>query len=110
MKKIFLFTLSFIFALNGFALTGTYNKPQRHYCDTSAGRTVLDSGKFSQSYCRETAVMLIRSSKACCTWDGGILKEVRGQVICRNGTISPICSIQGINKFKKSPIAKLLAG
>jgi hypothetical protein len=85
----------------------TYPQNERHYCDTSAGRSILNNGSFSQSYCRYTAVMLLQDSRACCTWAGGVLKEVEGQVICRNGTISPICSIQGIQKYKSNPLNRV---
>ncbi len=64
------------------------------YCDTSAGRIVLNDGDYSKSYCRFNAVMDLQNIHECCTWQGGVLLVRLGQVICRDGSVSPICSIQ----------------
>ena len=64
------------------------------YCDTTAGRTVLDNGSYSKLYCRYTAIMDIQTIHGCCSWAGGVLGVKNGNVICRNGTLSAVCSLQ----------------
>lgn len=68
------------------------------YCDTSAGRSVLNNGSYSKLYCRYKAVMNYQSLHACCSWGGGVLMVKQGNVICRNGTISDVCSLQNHEK------------
>ena len=64
------------------------------YCDTSAGRLVLKSGEYSKYYCRNTAIMDLQHVSGCCTWHGGVLLIRMGKVVCSDGSVSPICSIQ----------------
>lgn len=64
------------------------------YCDTSAGRTVLNNGSYSKLYCRNHAIMDLQTLHSCCTWAGGVLAVKNGDVICRNGTLSAVCSLQ----------------
>lgn len=64
------------------------------YCDTSAGRSVLNNGSYSKLYCRYKAIMNYQSIHTCCSWGGGVLLVKQGNVICRNGTVSPVCSLQ----------------
>ncbi len=70
------------------------------YCDTSAGRSVLKTGGYSQTYCRHTAMMNFQRLHGCCTWQGGVFLVKAGNVICGNGSISPICSIQETQRRK----------
>ena len=79
------------------------------YCDTSAGRSVLNSGGYSKHYCRKTAVMDIQGFNGCCTWSGGVLTAQGGTVVCNNGTVSPICSIQTKQHLKNRPWLKQTA-
>ena len=74
------------------------------YCDTSAGRTVLNNGSYSKSYCRYTAIMNRQKLHGCCTWAGGVMIVSNGNVICRNGTSSAVCSLQNHedNSYMKS--------
>ena len=64
------------------------------YCDTSAGRTVLNNGSYSKLYCRNHAITNIQTIHGCCTWAGGIMAVKNGDVICRNGALSAVCSLQ----------------
>lgn len=68
------------------------------YCDTSAGFMVLNNGSYSKLYCRYSAIMNKQRVHGCCTWSGGILAVKEGNVICRNGTVSAVCSIQNHQK------------
>lgn len=65
------------------------------YCDSSAGRYVCNNGDYSACYCTRHAVMDLQKIQGCCLWQGGVLKisEV-GLVICNNGGVSEICSLQ----------------
>jgi len=91
------------FALIGVIQTATYadcnNCCSRfggiHYCDSSAGRYVCRNGEYSSCYCTRHAVMDLQKIAGCCLWQGGILKvDEMGWVICNNGGVSEICSIQ----------------
>jgi hypothetical protein len=64
------------------------------YCDTSGGRSVLNNGSYSQLYCRYNAVMDFQTIHGCCSWAGGVLAVKEGNVICRDYSISEICSLQ----------------
>lgn len=66
------------------------------YCDTSAGRMVLSDGSYSKLYCRYNAIMDIQNVHGCCSWAGGVFLVKQGNVICRDGSISPVCSTQNI--------------
>ncbi len=68
------------------------------YCDTSAGRVVLNNGSYSKLFCRYNAVMDFKYLHACCSWAGGVFMDKQGNVICRNGSISPVCSLQNHEK------------
>jgi len=72
--------------------------PKIVYCDTSAGRFVLDNGSYSKMFCRYSAVMDIQNIHNCCSWAGGVFLIKQGNVICRNGTVSKFCSTQNIQK------------
>lgn len=65
------------------------------YCDSSAGRYVCNNGYFSSCYCTRHAVMDIQKIQGCCLWQGGVseLNSV-GQVVCNNGGISEVCSLE----------------
>lgn len=95
---LFIFGVSFLVMNVSNAAYTRSNKhhyyPKPVYCDTSGGRLVLNNGDFSKTYCRWTAVMNFQSIHDCCTWQGGVFLVRMGKVICRDGSISPICSIQ----------------
>lgn len=62
------------------------------YCDTSGGRSVLNTGDYSKKYCRWIAVMDFQAINNCCTWRNGVRLVSAGKVICGDGSVSPICS------------------
>ena len=65
------------------------------YCDSSAGRYVCNNGFFSSCYCTRHAVMDIQKIQGCCLWQGGVLNaDNDGMVICNNGSVSEICTLQ----------------
>ncbi|KTD20394.1 neurogenic locus notch like protein precursor [Legionella lansingensis] len=65
------------------------------YCDSSAGRYVCNNGYYSSCYCTRHAVMDLQKLEGCCLWQGGVLTmDERGVVICNNGGISEICTLQ----------------
>lgn len=65
-----------------------------HYCDSSSGRFVCRSGYFSSCYCSRHAVMDLQHVNGCCLWQGGVMSVQEGLVICNNGGISEMCSLQ----------------
>lgn len=65
------------------------------YCDSSSGHTVCRNGYFSSCYCTRHAVMDLQKLAACCLWNGGIeKKDVKGRILCRDGSVSELCSLQ----------------
>ena len=65
------------------------------YCDSSAGRFVCQNGEYSTCYCTRHAVMDLDKIKGCCLWQGGVFKvDERGLVICNNGAVSELCTLQ----------------
>lgn len=65
------------------------------YCDSSAGRYVCKSGDYSSCYCTIHSVMDLQKIAGCCLWQGGVFKiSELGLVICNNGGVSEICSLQ----------------
>ncbi len=65
------------------------------YCDSSAGRYVCGNGNYSPCYCTRHAVMDMQKLVGCCLWQGGVFKiGLKGLVICNDGSVSQICSIQ----------------
>ena len=65
------------------------------YCDSSGGRYVCKNGEYSSCYCTRHAIMELQKIEGCCLWQGGVLKiDGKGAVICRNGSISEICTLQ----------------
>lgn len=96
--KVIILNLSCLFAVPLFAYDPSY-------CDTSAGRVVKSDGGYSKRYCRWTAVMDFQGVHTCCTWQGGVLVIKNGLVICNDGTVSPICSIQETRLHKQNPYA-----
>lgn len=70
------------------------------YCDSSAGRYVCNNGYYSSCYCTIHAVMDLQRVSGCCLWQGGVLLvDPMGLVICNNGGVSEVCSLQ--NPVKK---------
>lgn len=66
-----------------------------HYCDSSAGRFVCKNGYYSSCYCTRHAVMDLQKIQGCCLWQGGVMaSDEVGLVVCNNGGISEICSLQ----------------
>ena len=67
----------------------------QRYCDSSVGRYVTNNGDYSVCYCTRHAVMNLQKLEGCCTWQGGVFKiSDRGLVLCNNGGISELCSLQ----------------
>lgn len=65
------------------------------YCDSSAGRYVCKNGYYSSCYCTRHAVMDLQRIQGCCLWQGGVMAvDPMGLVICNNGGVSEICSLQ----------------
>ena len=65
------------------------------YCDSSAGRFVCNNGSYSACYCTRHAVMDLQKIQGWCLWQGGVFKiNEMGLVICNNGGVSEICSLQ----------------
>ncbi len=65
------------------------------YCDSSAGRYVCNNGYYSTCYCTRHAVMNLQKLAGCCLWQGGVFAVTQlGYVMCNNGGISEVCSIQ----------------
>lgn len=65
------------------------------YCDSSAGRYVCQNGFYSSCYCTRHAIMDMQSIEGCCIWQGGVFKVTpKGLVICNNGGVSELCSLQ----------------
>jgi hypothetical protein len=63
------------------------------YGDSSSGRFVCNNGYVSQCYSTRHAIMNLQKFKGCCMWEGGVLKvTLKGEVICRDGQISELCS------------------
>ena len=66
-----------------------------NYCDSSAGRYVCNNGYYSSCYCTRHAVMDLQKIEGCCLWQGGVVQlSETGHVVCRNGGVSEICSLQ----------------
>ena len=65
------------------------------YCDSSTGRYVCNNGYYSSCYCTRHAVMDLQQIEGCCLWQGGVMlvNEV-GAVVCNNGSVSEICTLQ----------------
>ena len=65
------------------------------YCDSSAGRLVCNNGYYSSCYCTRHAVMDLQLISGCCLWQGGVLTvSATGAVICNNGSVSEVCTLQ----------------
>ena len=76
------------------------------YCDSSAGRYVCQNGYYSSCYCTRHAIMDIQSIKGCCLWQGGVYAvNLQGVVICADGKISEVCSIQNTQNAHNSKIS-----
>lgn len=68
------------------------------YCDNSAGRYVCNNGYYSTCYCSRHAVMELEYLSGCCMWHNGVMAEEVGLVICNDGSISEMCSLQYVKK------------
>lgn len=65
------------------------------YNDSSSGRFVMRDGYYSQCYSTRHAVMDLQKFKGCCMWQGGVEKmDAKGRVICRDKSISELCTLQ----------------
>ncbi|WP_051555229.1 hypothetical protein [Legionella fairfieldensis] len=66
-----------------------------NYCDSSAGRYVCNNGYYSSCYCTRHAVMDMQKFEGCCLWQNGVFRvDETGLVICNNGGVSAVCSLQ----------------
>ena len=69
--------------------------PEGSYCDSSAGRIVLENGDYSTCYCTRHAVMNLQKLEGCCMWHGGVAQVTpKSIVICRDGAVSELCTRQ----------------
>jgi hypothetical protein len=68
------------------------------YCDISSGHYVCSDGGYSQCICTVSTAMsrYAQLPLGCCLWHGGVAVNNYGQVICKDGTFSSICSIQSL--------------
>jgi len=66
------------------------------YCDTTAGHYVCNDGGYSACICTEQAVITgyEQFMTGCCVWHGGVISSDLGEVICADGTLSAVCSLQ----------------
>ncbi|MFC3909622.1 neurogenic locus notch [Legionella dresdenensis] len=65
------------------------------YCDSSAGRFVCNNGYYSSCYCTRHAIMDLQNVQGCCLWQGGVMIiDPTGMVICNNGAVSEVCTLQ----------------
>lgn len=71
-----------------------------NYCDSSVGFYVCNNGYFSSCYCTRHAIMDLQQLQGCCMWNGGVAPQINpyGIIICRDGTVSELCSIQTQNQ------------
>lgn len=91
---LFVSLLSFFSFSSAHAKSRTVPVGKPVYCDTSTGRTVLNNGSYSQLYCRYSAIMNYQTLHGCCSWAGGVLAVKNGDVICKDGSLSSVCSLQ----------------
>lgn len=71
------------------------NDTSVRYCDTSAGFNVLQNGDYANSYCTRHAVMNLQKLEGLCLWRGGVAQITeRKEVICNDGTVSEISSLE----------------
>jgi hypothetical protein len=64
------------------------------YSDSSMGRFVCNDGETSHCHSTRHAVMEMQKFTGCCLWSGGVSKmNSKGQVLCRDGGYSEICTI-----------------
>lgn len=96
--KFILFVITLLLSINQLSYSACpnccANEGGIHYCDSSAGRYVCRNGFFSTCYCTRHAVMDLQHVSGCCLWQGGVLAVDEGLVVCNNGGISEICSLQ----------------
>jgi hypothetical protein len=69
-----------------------------NYCDSSSEHYVCNNGAVSACYCGKRAVSDMIVISGCCTWQGGIYIQdiLTGDIICRDGSVSPVCNNDGI--------------
>lgn len=94
--KLYLMTLILTTALVTEAIAGCCDGLNGiRYCDSSAGRYVCQNGDYSTCYCTRHAIMDLQKLEGCCLWQGGVFKiSDDRQVLCNNGSVSEICTIQ----------------
>lgn len=66
------------------------------YCDLSSGHYVCNDGGYSTCICTPHAAVTAYSRLliGCCVWHGGVIDSSLGQVICADGSLSEVCSLQ----------------
>lgn len=66
------------------------------YCDATAGHYVCKDGSYSACLCTNQAPVSTYRQLAlgCCLWHGGVVASSLGQVVCADGSLSPVCSLQ----------------
>lgn len=66
------------------------------YCDQTAGHYVCKDGGYSACICTNAAPVSTYRQLAlgCCLWHGGVAASSLGQVVCADGSLSEVCSLQ----------------
>lgn len=66
------------------------------YCDATAGHYVCKDGGYSACLCTNQAPVSTYRQLAlgCCLWHGGVVASSLGQVVCADGSLSSVCSLQ----------------
>ena len=69
------------------------------YCDATAGHYVCNDGGYSACLCTNQAPVSTYRQLAlgCCLWHGGVVASSLGQVVCADGSMSDVCSLQDVN-------------
>ncbi len=69
------------------------------YCDISSGHYVCSDGGYSTCICQSTTPVTTYATLMldCCLWHGGIAANNLGIVVCNDGSVSEVCSIQSAN-------------
>lgn len=93
-KKILFAMLLGLIPMLGFAGQCCEKMGGLRYCDTSAGRCVCNNGYYTACYCTRHAVMDLQLIQGCCQWQGGVASTDNGVVLCRDGSVSELCTRQ----------------
>ena len=66
------------------------------YCDATSGHYVCKDGGYSACLCTNGAPVSTYRQLAlgCCLWHGGVVASTLGQVVCADGSLSSVCSLE----------------